>query len=299
MRARAGPRAVGTNVAVASRMRRVLPLLFLAPAVAAADEPAPDVAPPVQVAAADPAPVPSVPAYTVAGPGATTPSLPDAAAPAEPAEPTGLDLRRRDDAAAGRAYFAETALTAPRGRVSFEMRAPIFPILATGVRVGVTDRIEVGGTIITVADEGTLAGLSFKGQLWRGARAAIAAGLNTYSADGETLYDAHLEGTTCLDRDCVAAATLSLNFLGFTDEHAVPVLAGAGIAVGRVVQFIGELHQTREQDESLTLGYAGIRAAGSRFSIDAGVGFGFDSTSCADCSSDVAALPFFGVAGRL
>ncbi|MBL8621143.1 MAG: hypothetical protein JNK64_07555 [Myxococcales bacterium] len=282
-------------------MRRVLPLLLLAPAVAAADEPAPDAAPPVQVAAADPAPapVPSVPAYTVAGPGATMPSPPGAEAPAEPAAPTGLDLRRRDDAAAGRSFFAETAQTAPRGRVTVEMRAPTLPVIATGVRVGVTDRLEIGGTIITVADEGSLAGISIKGQLWRGTRAAIAAGLNTYSADGETLYDAHLEGTSCLDRDCVAAATLSLNFFGFTDEETVPVLAGAGLSVGRAVQFIGEVHQTRVDDEALTVGYVGLRAAGPRFSIDGGVGFGVDSSACYDCSTDIEALPFLGVAGRL
>lgn len=283
-------------------MRRVLPLLFLAPAVAAADEPAPDAAPPVQVATADaaPVPVPSVPAYAVGGPGATTPSPPAAEAPAEPAAPTGLDRRRRDDAAAGRAFFAETAQTAPRGRVTFELRAPTLPVIATGVRVGITDRLEIGGTLITIADEGSLAGLSIKGQLWRNARAAIAAGLNTYSADGDTLYDAHLEGTSCLDADCVAAATLSLNFFGFTDEEAVPVLAGAGVSVGRVVQFIGELHQTRVDDEALTLGYVGLRAAGPRFSIDGGIGFGVDSSAgCDGCSTDIEALPFFGVAGRL
>jgi|JI10StandDraft_1071094.scaffolds.fasta_scaffold16874_4 hypothetical protein len=290
-------------------MRRVLPLLFLAPtAVATADEPAPDpaaVAAPVaaapRVAAADAIAVPAVPAVIVGGPGAVAPGIPATdATPAEAAaEPTGLDRRRRDDAAAGRAYFAETALTAPRGRVSVELRAPIFPVIATGVRVGVTDRLEIGGTLITVADEGTLAGLSIKGQLWRSARAAIAAGLNTYSVDGETLYDAHLEGTTCLDAACVAAATASLNFFGFTDEEAVPVLAGAGLSVGRALQFIGELHQTRDGDETLTLGYVGVRVAGSRFSLDGGIGFGADSSSCYDCSGESGALPFFGVAGRL
>ncbi len=285
-------------------MRRVLPLVFLAPvAVAAADERAPAVPEPaVQVAAADATPVPAVPAYAVAGPGATVPSATSAeppAGPVEPAELSGLDLRRRDDAAAGRAYFAETALTAPRGRVSFELRAPTLPVVATSVRVGVTDRLEIGGTLITVAEEGTLAGLSIKGQLWRNARAAIAAGLNTYSAEGETLYDAHVEGTSCLDAGCIAAATLSLNFFRFTDEETVPVLAGVGLSVGRAVQLIGELHQTRDGDEAVTLGYVGLRAAGARFSIDGGIGFGVDSSSCYDCSTDIEALPFFGVAGRL
>lgn len=283
-------------------MRRALSLLFLAPAaVAAADEPAPDAAAAAQVAVADPAPapVPSVPAYVVAGPGAAAVSAPVVEEPAEPAAPTGLDLRRRDDAAAGRSFFAETAQTAPGGHVSFEMRAPFLPIIATGVRVGVTDRLEIGGTLITVAEEGTLAGLSIKAQLWRGARAAIAAGLNTYSAEGETLYDAHLEGTSCLDAACVAAATLSLNALGFTDEEEVPVLAGVGLSVGRAVQFIGEVHQTRADDEAMTVGYVGLRAAGARFSVDGGIGFGVDSSSCAECGDDVGAFPFLGVAGRL
>ena len=98
-----------------------------------------------------------------------------------------------------------------------------------------------------------------------------------------------------------AAATLSLNFFGFTDAEAVPVLAGAGVSVGRVVQFIGELHQTRDGDAALTVGYVGIRAAGARFSIDGGIGFGYDDSTCHDCSSsgDGGALPFLGVSGRL
>lgn len=272
-------------------MRRLIPLLLLSPlATAAADEPAPDL-----VAVAEPL-APAAP--IAAGPGAIAATPPPVEAET-PVEPTGLDRRRQDDAAAGRAYFAETAVTTPRGRVAFDLRAPTLPVIGLGLRVGVTDRLEVGGTVVAVADEGSLVGLSIKGQLWRNQRAAIAAGLNTYTAEGDTLYDAHLEGTTCLDAACVAAGTLSLNFLGFTDEETVPVLAGAGLSVGRAVQFIGEVHQTRDGDESVTVGYVGLRAAGSRFSIDGGVAFGADTSSCYDCEADVGALPFFGVAGRM
>jgi hypothetical protein len=181
--------------------------------------------------------------------------------------------------------------------VSFELRAPTLPVIATSVRVGVTDRLEIGGTLITVAEEGTLAGLSIKGQLWRNARAAIAAGLNTYSAEGETLYDAHLEGTSCLDAGCIAAATLSLNFFRSPTRSRAGA-GGAGLSVGRAVQLIGELHQTRDGDEAVTLGYAGS-ASPARFSLDGGIGFGADSSSCYDCSGESGALPFFGVAGRL
>lgn len=267
----------------------------LVPATARADDPAP--VPGTTTGDAAPAiPVPAVPA--MAGPGAVAPSGAPAT-PATVAEPRGLDRRRRDDAAVGRSYFAETALTTPRGRVTVDLRAPALPVLATGVRVGVTDRLEVGGTLVTIADEATLAGLSIKGQLWRGQRTAIAAGVNTYSAAAETLYDAHLEGTTCLDAGCVAAATLSLNLLGFTDEDTMPVLAGAGLSAGRAVQFIGELHQTRDGGHTVTMGYVGLRAAGARLSLDGGIAFGFDSSSCVDCSDDGGAFPFFGVAGRL
>ncbi|MBK9032002.1 MAG: hypothetical protein IPL61_11855 [Myxococcales bacterium] len=253
---------------------------------------------PTRVAAADAIEVTAVPAYAV-GPSATAP-VAEPAITDTSAEPVGLDRRRRDDAAAGRSYFAETALTTPRGHVTFDVRAPLLPVAAVGLRLGVTDRVEVGVNMITVVDEGAVAGLSVKGQLWRSARFAVAAGLTTYSADGDTLYNPHVEGTACVDAACVGAVTLSLNFLGFSGEDTVPVLAGVGVAYGRGVQLVGELHQTRDGDEALTGGFLGMRAASGRFALDGGLGFGFATNTCDDVDcGDGGAFPFVGMAARL
>ena len=288
-------------------LRLLAVAVTLVPALAVADE----VAPPDEEAAAvegepvqaEPLRVAAIPAYSVGGPGTTAVVAPVDDAPPAPPELSGLARRRDEDPAAGRAYFGESALTTPRGRVTLDFRAPTAPLIATGVRVGVTDRLEIGATGVLVADEGGAAGVSVKGQLWRNERLAVAAGFNTISAEGETVFDLHAEATGCVDASCNVTLTGMLNFLAMSGEDEVPVFGGLGLAMGRKVQLITEIHQTRYEDDALTLGYVGARFGSTKLSVDGGLAFGVatESSSCDGCSDsdDGLVFPFVGLATRL
>lgn len=286
-------------------LRLLAVVATLVPTLALADEaPIPDEPAEAATEAATEAPAAGrvAAAYTVGGPGTAAVIAPVAETPAEAPALSGLARRRAEDPAAGRAYFSETALTTPRGSVTLDFRAPTAPVVATGVRVGVTDRFELGAHGILVADEGGAAGVSLKGQLWRNERIAIAAGVNTVSADGETVVDLHTELTGCVDAACAVTITGALNFLVVADEEEVPVFGGLGLAMGRKSQLIAEIHQTRFEDEALTLGYVGARFGSSKMAVDGGLAFGVASgdSSCSDCSDDDEGMvfPFVGLSIR-
>lgn len=294
---------------VALRQVVVAVAVTLAPALALAEAPeapeAPDApeAPTEATTAGEGEPVrvaATIPTYAVGGP-STTAAVPVAETPVEPAPLAGLARRRAEDPAAGRSYFSETALTTPRGRVTVDLRAPTAPLVAGSVRVGVTDRVEVGAHGVVVAEEDGAAGVSLKAQLWRNERLAFAAGVNTVSADGETVFDLHAEATACVDAACVATVTGSLNFLAMSGEEVVPVFGGLGLALGRTSQLIAEVHQTRVEGDTLTLGYVGARFGSSRLAVDGGLAFAMaDGDSNYEEDEDEGMVfPFVGLATRL
>jgi hypothetical protein len=96
---------------------------------------------------------------------------------------------------------------------------------------------------------------------------------------------------------------VSLNAVVVSGDSDVPVFAGASWALGKRVQFVGEIHVSNddERSSSLTLGYLGLRAASGSFAFDAGLGFGSEgeSSDCFDCTSDTEAFPFLGIATRM
>ena len=286
-------------------LRLLAVVATLVPALALADEaPIPDEpaepAEPAEAATEAPAAGRVAAAYTVGGPGTAAVIAPVAETPAEAPALSGLARRRAEDPAAGRAYFSETALTTPRGAVTLDFRAPTAPVVATGVRVGVTDRFELGAHGVLVADEGGAAGVSLKGQLWRNERIAIAAGVITVSADGETVVDVHTELTSCVDAACAVTITGALNFLVMAGEEEVPVFGGLGLAMGRKSQLIAEVHQTRVDDDTLTLGYVGARFGSSKLAVDGGLAFAVadGSSNWEEDEDEGLVFPFVGLSIR-
>lgn len=275
---------------------------LLLPAVAVAQPgaaPSSDADPPARVAV--------VPAISVAPPGVAALADRDTPEPdAPPPAPVGIARRVDQDAASGRAFFTDTALTAPRGKVSLSFRMPAAPVIDAELRYSFTDRIELGisGMTVLVEDELSILGLHAKGQVWRNNRAAVAVGLKRYQDvgsggdDGVTIPT--VVATTCLDgADCFAIISLSLNGVIISDESDVPVFAGASWALGRTIQFVGEIHVSNDDnDGSLAFGFLGVRGASRGFALDAGIGFGSEG-SCSGCGSNTEAFPFFGIGARL
>lgn len=282
------------------------PSLALAqPGAEPAAEPDPAAADPAAAAPAEVAPpvrVAAIPATPVASPG--TAPLPDRQAAAAPPAQVGIGKRMDQDAAAGRAFFTETALMSPGGYLGLDLRMPTAPLANLGLRYAVTDRIEIGVSGLTIAEEDDVAlGVQAKAQIWHNDRAAIAVGVQRYtttSDSDEGLTIPTVVATTCLDgADCLAMVSVSLNGLIIDSESSVPVFAGASWALGRKVQFVGELHLSNDDSNSFTFGYFGLRGASHSFSFDAGIGFASEGDDCLDCSSEDAAFPFVGVATRM
>jgi hypothetical protein len=275
---------------------------FLAPTAALAQ---PSAAPASQ---REPAPerVAAVAAMSVAPPGAVPLEDREAAAAAAPAEPIGIAGRVAEDAAAGRAYFTDTALTSPRGKIGLALRMPTGPAANAEVRYSLTDRLELGVSVLMIdGEDQSVVGLQAKGQIWHNDRAAVAVGLQRYQStdeyDDEVVTIPTFVASTCLDgKDCLAMFSMSINGVVIGGESNVPVFAGASWALGRRIQFVGEVHVSNDDSNSLTFGYMGVRGASGGIAIDAGIGFGSEGNNdCFDCSSDSAAFPFVGVATRM
>lgn len=287
--------------------------LVTASAIAAAD---PAVAPipaepdgtavPGVAAAAGPAATAEPVVAAVGGSAANRPvaGVPALAVPAEQPEVNGTALtRRRDrDAAAGRSFFAETAITQPRGRATLDVRAPTAPVVAVGLRYGATDRIElqVGAIGVGVDDDGAgVLSVGAKLQLWSNDRLALAVGGSAYAVDDEVLYQLHATGTACFGDDCDGTITASLNAFAMRGESEVPVLAGLGLTLGKKNQLVAELHETRERGgDTLRIAYFGGRYASARYSLDGGLGL-FSEEQSYDGEVEVLPMLFLGVAARL
>ncbi|MEZ4402140.1 MAG: hypothetical protein R3B06_19085 [Kofleriaceae bacterium] len=263
-----------------------------APAAVAATEPAP-AEPPRAVRVATAEPVAAVPAMAVPV------EAPPAEAPAD-TEPVGLARRLAEDAAAGRAFVADTALTTPRGKAVIDGQIPL-ALLYTTARFGVTDRIEVNASAFLLPYNGggdtvLPVGFGIKAQLVRTQRVAVSAGVQALTAEGDTVVRPHAAATMCVDQACEASVTLMLNAFHATRESAVPVVGGVGWAIGRRVQFIGELHHWREASAAVEFGVVGARIARANYGLDFGLGF---LIAREDGAGDGGALPVFGFSARM
>jgi len=245
------------------------------------------------------------------GPSATNPGAApgNVALEAPPADgglaPIGLARRVDRDAAAGRAYFADTALTSPQGSFSLGLRMPAGPAANLELRAALTDRIEVAVSGLGVAGEDDhLLGVQVKGQVWHNDRAAAAISLQHYHwTDGGGVTIPSIVASSCLDgADCLVLVSLSLEAIAITDEDELPIFVGASWALGRAVQFVGEAHVSNDRGNSFLFGYLGVRANGSRVAVDGGVAFATAfGDVCYDvgCADDTIAYPFFALSTRM
>lgn len=263
--------------------------LVLAPALAAAQ---PGLAPGAE-------PVPAVPAYAV-------PPPPAAAADAAPPL-VGIEKRQVEDVGADRAYLARSALIAPSGAVTFQLRAPIAPV-ALGQVSASFGRFELGVGGIGIAEEGRVLAVNGKVQLLRSRRAALAASLDIFAPpdDDETLFVPSLVASLCADGDaCNTLVSLHLTALAIAGEDEAPVFGGVSWSMGRGTKLVGELHVTDDEHDSVVAGYVGGRWGLGKLALDAGVGFGGQlggAQSCSGCYDDgpeIMPWPFVGLSGRL
>lgn len=282
--------------------------LCLFPGIAAADvaatsaDPTPPHPPAPMLVASTPQDAAAPPARVATAPAATPTRPAVIGAPPIDAPPARSALAQRADrdAAAGRSYFGETALTTPKGKVVIDARLPLAPLVHGGLRFGVTDRIELGVHAMGATlfgDLGVVGGASLKAQLWRSDRVAVALGLMSYGGD-DLLVVPHAEVTGCADASCLVALTGSVAVTAGPDVDGLPVLGGVGVAVGRRVQFVGEVDAYDEVGEQAYLGYAGVRLTSRSLAFDGGVAFAFDPGSCSGCEDETMAYPFIGVAIR-
>ncbi len=250
-------------------------------------------------------PVDAVPAY--AAPGAAPVSAAVVSAP--PAAPVlvGIARRQAEDPAADRAYLARTALIAPSGSVTFQARAPLAPGMLGQVSASF-GRFELGVGGILITDEAAVLGLNAKVQLLRSRRAALAASIDLFAPpdDDETLYLPSLVASVCADGDaCNTLLSLHLTAIGIEGEDEAPVFGGVSWSMGKRGKFVGELHMTDDDSESVVAGYLGGRWGTNKVAFDAGIGFGGtldDGNSCSDCyddGPDIIPWPFIGLSARM
>lgn len=253
---------------------------------------------------------PGVTPVTTAPAGPSAAPAPDGDAAAGEAVLEGIRRRVELDAASGRSYFTETALTPRAGKVTIAMRAPFLPVAEAQLRVALHDRLEVGIGGLTILEEDEEGVLSFhaKGQVWRNDRAAIAVGVQhhrlaaffddhgEHGDDGESITMPTAVASTCLDGPrCTALVSVMVNAVVLPDEDVVPIFLGFGWALGSTLQFVGEVNVSHDDDdggETYMFGYTGLRGAGRRFAFDFGVGFAGED-------DDTGAFPFLAATTRL
>lgn len=252
------------------------------------------------------------------GPGSYEPALPEAPI-APPVSGAGLAGFRDRDAAAGRAYLSPTAVTAPRGKVTFGWMSPIAPVAGTAsIGFGLTDRVQLSvGTTFTAegldgdcedcfaADDDGGALFVAKVGILRGERTALAAQAAFIEIDGErtTAWSAVLshcvDGATC---NTVISGHLTVVPEGDTyDDVGNPATALHGVLGGSLVTGGGRLKAVvdaavlgEDEDDRLLLGYGGIRYAGRRLSADLGLVVGVEHGD-----AEALPLPLIAISGRL
>jgi hypothetical protein len=198
-----------------------------------------------------------------------------------PAPAGDVDQGVLEDANSGRAWLAPTALTAPKGSVSFTDSE----LILVGLTYGVTDRFQIGvGTMVPMFKGQPFIGtLTAKGQVITSGRVRIAAhGTITHisDGDGEAGTGATVGGaaTYCLDAEC---HSLINGFVGtafaITENsgNQYPILLSGSI-VGRLnkhVKLVGEIDTgfvPGEDFEDVYLGWYGVRFTSGSIAGDVG-----------------------------
>lgn len=313
----------------------VTALWSLAPAHAdEASTPAQPVAGEVRVAALEPAgpggpggPGPSGPgaappstvpaAAPVGGPGLSAPGMSAPIAPPQvdaeaSLEPTGLAAAARAPSS-HRAYLAGTALTVPRGKVEASVHAPAIPaIMLFAAQAGLTDRIQLGvnAVAVPVADDGSGAiGVNGKIVLRKGARSAwaVTGSLHAPTVDGGSderlttlglIYTRCGGGARCSTLWTVQGNALIVDESGSSSEQVIPLtLGGSVVAGGGRAKLLLEAHATNLQRDAVFVmaGIAGLRWAGQRVAVDAGLAWASVAESG---NSDGGAFPLVALSYR-
>lgn len=207
---------------------------------------------------------------------------------------TDLSSRADDDAAAGRSYFAPTALTSPAGTATLSLRAPLYPAITGTFTYAVTDRVEVyvgGGAVVVIDDESNnpnrAVGGGIKLQVLRLPRAAIALSAGALRRPAFFHTDPFDDGW---NEGALVRGALGATATGCVDErcevivsahaHAVPrpsdpdgtlVWGGGSLVAGRGnSRLVVDGTVATDGDERIVLGYVGYRAARRNVSFDAG-----------------------------
>jgi hypothetical protein len=246
----------------------------------------------------------SLPAIALAQPGAVPAYYVPPPPPTAPVEPTpelgGIDRRQADDPGADRAYLARSALLAPSGSVTVQVRAPLAPGAMGSIAYSM-GRVEVGVNGFVIAEEESAFGLNAKVQLLKGRRSALAVTLDTLTPpdDDETIYLSSLVASFCTDGDaCNTLLSGHLTMLAADGEDEAPVFAGISFSKGRRSKLVGEFHITDSDSESVFAGYLGGRWGSGKLAFDAGIGFGGEDDDY-DSDPDIVPYPFVGLSARM
>jgi hypothetical protein len=254
-------------------------------------------APPPPPAPAPAEPMPPPPPPTTAPPGMTMTVAPTT--PPVPAEtPSTVDKGTLEDANAGRIAIMPTALTPPKGTLSFED----WELFLITVTYAVTDQFVISGTtMVPVTSDFYWGFISGKLQVAKSGnlRLALQAGMggvldnnvaSSGMSDSAGGFDLGGALTYCFDVDCYshfdAAAVAAFARQG---NSSVPVGFSAGV-VARVspkVRLIAEAdtaHLFGELNEQADgfLGWYGVRFTSRQIGVDLALVKPF----CSDCSSD-------------
>ena len=209
------------------------------------------------------------------------------------AQPAGAD-----DANAGHAWLAPTALVPPAGTFAIENDE----VFALGAAYAITDRLIASATVVKVPVRGTHIGAfgSVKLQVVHIGRLRVAlqaGGMYAYDSDSGGTSDtafADLAGvaTFCIDRDCrshvdgFAGVGYRVDYL---DGETPAAFGGAVVArLAGPVKLVGEVDQLIDASNVIgqrqpTLAWTGVRITSRHAGIDLGAVVCF--ASAGDCAS--------------
>lgn len=216
-------------------------------------------------------------APAAAQPGLTPPEV----APEPDSEPAAeRGLRGHDeDPTLGRAVFLPTAMTLPRGHVTFGLMQPLGPAGIVSGSAGLTDRLQLTGTFAAPYEDFGEAYLGASGKLGLvrapAVHLAVQAGLGRFEGE-EVISMLALAGSVCLAPGC---GSLLSGYLGVAQVHEAsagpgPELVLAGVSlIARVsehVRVVAELDHPAEADwdENLFLVGYGIRVTSGDASVE-------------------------------
>jgi hypothetical protein len=203
-----------------------------------------------------------------------------------------------DDANAGHAWLAPTALVPPAGTWSVENDE----VFAVGVAYAITDRLIASATVDVVPERGTHVGAfgSMKLQVVRAGRVRVAiqaGGMYVYDRDSGGTSDsafADIAGvaTVCIDRDC-ASHVDGFAGVGYRVDYSdgeIPAAFGAAVVAKLVgpVKLVAEVDQFIDASNVIgqrqpTLAWMGVRITSRHAGVDLGAVVCFESAG--DCAS--------------